>query len=472
MEKYPKPLTGPYNYKIPSSLHAFTRGACSYVADPPLNWSSVTSTAKNGHGHRTPVLKGNFINPLPYEIWWDKNAVVYGVNSGATMLCYDRQGQATPYHKSATEAFKFYQSSGLYALNNNRHPYNVFTGSPTKLTNLATARITGPYRQDLDNMILLALADQTNTLAVTIAEMPKTLTFLMSKLHHLSKGVIALTKSNPKTWFRWLKNSLKSLFPNKQSLAYKKARSHLVKRPWDKRIASRWLEYNYAILPIVFDIDGVLQLNDHTTWRPIIFSLKRRHQFIHEGSNASQLCPKYMMDLKVFVGRSFHMEDPLAFALNRVGLTLPQLVFGVGWELTKFSFLFDWIVEFNNLFKSMSAMQGVTYLSGFCTVKFDIISDYKQGKIPCNGAGTLTGSLRPNPDIRALSEEYHVGMTVTQGIAQRSRVTGMQRSLLSAPPAYSYGISLARLDGIGAEYATLMSVFSQLRGLESVIKRN
>lgn len=159
---------------------------------------------------------------------------------------------------------------------------------------------------------------------------------------------------------------------------FKKAAKELGLQPRSKEAANHWLEYSYGWMPLISDVVGMAELaaqhlalggrpprfrvssrsivNTSTTslggvvgsYDYVTYRCRRRHQWKYECRAGLLLEVNYSASA---------LAAQTGFGLTDVSL--------LAWELTPFSFVFDWFVDIGGWLEGMSALQGLTVLAGF-----------------------------------------------------------------------------------------------------------
>lgn len=134
---------------------------------------------------------------------------------------------------------------------------------------------------------------------------------------------------------------------------------------------ARWLEYRYAILPVVYDleagfetfIDGIKTQNDsEQPWLVYAYG-KQVHRYNH---NQIDYYNTYISEgLANYKCKLWAKVDNVELAgTAQVGLSLTQAV----WEIIPFSFVLDWAVGIGDFLEALDATRGLTFHSGFLRI--------------------------------------------------------------------------------------------------------
>lgn len=138
-------------------------------------------------------------------------------------------------------------------------------------------------------------------------------------------------------------------------------------RPTSNKVSSAWLEYQYALMPLVYDIYGTVEaLREGLRGSELLFSVQRTiggpldPSKLVAASGAFEASGSVRQSARVvYVGR---LDPTLLSAMVELGLTNP---WAIAWELVPFSFVIDWLVPIGPLLDSFTAPLGVHYVDGY-----------------------------------------------------------------------------------------------------------
>lgn len=130
------------------------------------------------------------------------------------------------------------------------------------------------------------------------------------------------------------------------------------------KAAKRWLEWRYAVCPLVYDLDDMLSLLYDSATKPMV----SRAASGSRGNHVELRRDKYAHyeDVQVTSGTGqnrvvvYYSVNPHAAALKRLGLINLPAVF---WELTPLSFVVDWFLPVGDFIGHLDAMAGVKVIS-------------------------------------------------------------------------------------------------------------
>lgn len=202
-------------------------------------------------------------------------------------------------------------------------------------------------------------------MALNLAELPKTYQLLADSIRTLADVVGGIRHGDLKR----LKRGLKAAgIPNSV-------------RSFNKNVSKRWLEYQYAVKPLVDDITQVM--NEQ------VLPAYGRHYRITSGASRSgyrliwdpDRSPnyKYHYDSTVSVKLSSEVliDKPWLYQASKTGLTNP---FTLAYELVPYSFVLDWFVNLGDIISSIDDFVGVslmkTYHTNFYRINYVWELDY------------------------------------------------------------------------------------------------
>lgn len=128
--------------------------------------------------------------------------------------------------------------------------------------------------------------------------------------------------------------------------------------------ANRWLEYQYGWKPLMNSISDNVDLlkaqkkKSGDTFK-VSRSLSDSYKWIYKGDVFTD---EYECTVKVKVGFKVRLTNSVLHQLDTVGFINPL---SIAWELTPFSFVFDWFIPVGNVLESLSATQGLSPISGY-----------------------------------------------------------------------------------------------------------
>lgn len=227
--------------------------------------------------------------------------------------------------------------------------------------------LPGPPMLPGSNMINAALVaalnklkDQDIHVGNFIAESDKTLKMFATNVKRIASGVEKFRKANPKDWLKVITTETGNLARNK----------------WCE-IPNLWLELQYGWRPLLQDIYGAI----HHLTRGSRYKVPYIRVKSHKQSLSSDVMPivldrglwtgqearvKYEDQQDVWVQLVYGVSNPALAELSSLGLLNPAEIV---WEVTKYSFVVDWLVPVGNWLSALTADAGFTFISGSQSMK-------------------------------------------------------------------------------------------------------
>lgn len=198
------------------------------------------------------------------------------------------------------------------------------------------------------NKILEKLKNQKVNLGVALATTNQTANFFSKTCKTLYKGVRSLASRDPKSFKRLL---------NGASL---------------RDVPSRWLEHQYASVPLLLDLKGSFdEMKSAYSEKPPTLQLKVRKSLkqvylpeMQAGRWVSQFVFDGYGDYGAEVGLKYSTRNEVLRSLGKTGFTNPAEIV---WELVPFSFVFDWMLPVGSWLSSFDASFGFEFETGYET---------------------------------------------------------------------------------------------------------
>lgn len=215
--------------------------------------------------------------------------------------------------------------------------------------------LDGVYEQ-LVNKCLLKLRDQKINLALNMAELSKT-----------ARGVAELAQQVGSSYRSFRRGD----FPGAlRALG-------LTTRNRGRDAASTYLAIQYGLIPLMQDIVGGYEEATRETRRH-----GQRKRVVARWSGSSSVSESDLdVGLRGFSGNLainidataqlvlwYEVTNPELLAASSIGLTNPMEIL---WELTPWSFIFDWFLPVGDYLGALTAHQGFTFLGGSYTTVFN-----------------------------------------------------------------------------------------------------
>lgn len=334
----------------------YTATVVSQRLSPPLTQSSVVTGQMSGYHDRSGIIHGDFSSAFPYRV----------VAAKFTPTMMDFQYQTGVVTKST------WRRTGLT-------PVAAPVGAG--ISPLWGTRTSGGLRvPDVSvNMENRAITEALNKLQdgkmevlVSIAEARESIDFIASSVGRIVRSFQAARKRRWNQAFRILSGSK----PGKNSV----------------NAGGNWLSYQYAVLPLLGDIQGAFALV-HQGLKDVPVLRARR---LVSGPYGLPPFPAHFVryevagkcDVGVEVCLEARLTNPIISLLGQMGLYNP---FAVAWELVPYSFVIDWLIPIGNTLSALTATQGLQFHDGY--INWKLVSDFTWkgvNIVPLQG-GTLPG---------------------------------------------------------------------------------
>lgn len=222
----------------------------------------------------------------------------------------------------------------------------------------------------------LKLKNQETNLAQFYAERAQTARLLATTVSSIGKSYAALRHGD----FRAAATAL-GIQPPSSSGGYSKA--------WasnqSKAIASGWLQLQYGWRPLISDAFGLVKhLKNTFDVTGNVIRVEGRGVYTEDRSilsidgnmrSINRLTVKVEASVRLYYKRS----NATLSELTAFGITNP---FYIAWELTKFSFVVDWLFQVGNFINQLDAGLGSTFIAGSETTYWKQVESVSRN---CNG---------------------------------------------------------------------------------------
>lgn len=209
-------------------------------------------------------------------------------------------------------------------------------------------------RTAVNSRILIKIKDEKWNAANSIAEVGKTIAFAQVIL----KDVV--------DYYRLARKGdilgIASLYHSRDARGKRRP-------PFPVRAGSRYLAFRYGVRPLLMDLDSALAEFHNSNVKPAVRRVSSRMQceWREVTTDLYQSNPDY---LRTFVkNASFKFRKTMYFTVDPDVANMKRLGFtnlaAVLWEVTPYSFMFDWILPVGQFIGSLDAMAGVSVKSGF-----------------------------------------------------------------------------------------------------------
>lgn len=210
----------------------------------------------------------------------------------------------------------------------------------------------GPSFNERNRLItecILKIGDRKIDVAEFLAESGKAIDHLAHTSISLIKALLALRRGNMAGVAKALGVSFKGVSSGKTQ-------------------ASRWLEYQYAWLPLMSDVYSAAKVaKDGLGKKPPVISATRNLSDTYPWSpigNTGYADMEGKMRINHRCKLWYRLDDGTLYRLNQLGVINPL---EVAWALVPYSFVFDWFIPVGNVLEAWSATMGLTYVDGEIT---------------------------------------------------------------------------------------------------------
>jgi len=261
-----------------------------------------------------------------------------------------------------------YHNTGGFCSERHGWCCGLFPGHPTSVTGAAEPAA-------LSNLISAIIGDDFQ-MNVTLGEMPTTLSYIYDKIKPILKSFKAFRKGDVYRGFKAL------------GIHRVNGKRIQVQKTWQAP-AAYWLEYRYAIRPMLNDISNAMDRLSKEMEKPATKKIRR-------GSKAVLPCWIYGGS-EAYTAQRIYWPDESCIEMTSAGVTIEagfdyedvdfRNIAGVAWELIPFSFVADWFAGIGNWLRARHFFHHSSYTKGYVTnyLKYD--------------TGKLTGYLDPSTQI-------------------------------------------------------------------------
>lgn len=263
-----------------------------------------------------------------------------------------------------------------------------------------------------------ANALSTYDLLTELSEGKETLSYLFSKVGEASEALRKFASTDEETYRR-----ARGLTSKRMLLSPDKA---------FRRLGSRWMEYRYAIMPLVYSIKDI---NELLAKRDAVYKTARSKQNVRHDFTRDEALPA---PWGVFTYSRCNLDATITStvklgynrgALQRVFSQTAFNPFKTAWELIPYSFVVDWFLNVGDIISSQTSIN-LASQGAYCTSvkKRETYEIWLYDKT----SDTSTASRSANPCGGAQSFNYVHTRNVEQ-VLQRTTVESYNRFLWSKP---------------------------------------
>lgn len=236
------------------------------------------------------------------------------------------------------------------------------------------------------------LKDQKVNLRVAMAEAGDVADMIAENASRIANGLRHLKKG------RWRK-------------AYKAIR-HTPRKGYDTELASRVLEFQYGVRPLVSDIHGAMEALANSRYGPkrcgmpfkVVGTVKGGSKETNIGWSHNDIgylpvtgSTRNYWEVKVVLWYS--PKNEFLKTMSELGFTNPAVSI---WEKLPFSCVVDWAWPVSDWLNTLDAATGLEFRGGTCTTWRQTESTYAGNKTSNNGISSVVGNYRERSMVRTV----------------------------------------------------------------------
>lgn len=273
----------------------------------------------------------------------------------------------------------------------------------------------GDIRDAISSTQQAAFADAMSTydLLSELGEAKETLSFLSDKFKSAAESLREFAHTDESTHRRARSITPKQLLGSADKLL--------------RKYGSRWMEYRYAIMPIIYSIKDI---NELLGQRDNVYKTSRNKETINIDFTGESDLDTYIYER--FIGEAnIRSTVKLAYdkgALQRVFSQTGLNVFKTGWELLPYSFVVDWFINVGDAITAATALDLSSQRMGCTSVK---ITEKSELFLFDSSSDTFNQTLVH--DVCGNISVSHKYTRSCNDILQRRTVESYDRTLFSRP---------------------------------------
>jgi hypothetical protein len=350
--------------KLPRSYTPIARSTSLRPSPEIVNRQFLKITEVGNAGTLQPAQSGREVVPVLayYRTWSGTRTPGFGTKKA-------RQLPVNPHAVEIIEVFE--DRFSVYAVNTftNDHsyelrPFSEVYGAPG--TFLDTSCEDKASFQALQKLISGAQLGIQSNLAQNLAQVSQLSSLIVGNSTAILKSLRQLKRGNiPGAMSALSSGRAKSKMPGMTPPSAKKS------------LASQWLQLQYGWKPLLHDIEGLLKILPNLTSPGGFVQRVTSHASASAEVTDSTYPPgdsstggnpgktNVLQRTSVKYVLRYRLDDPAAQFIAQTGFSNP---INLAWEVLPFSFVADWFLPIGSYLETLTAFQGLTFLSGSRTV--------------------------------------------------------------------------------------------------------
>ncbi len=324
----------------------------------------MPSDGRNNYDWHEVVPGLNYMKSVDYRYRTWVNTVGYPLSSRKALPENSYSDSQRKTESYATRERSSYQGTitDQYALygyveGDPWYLHTYYPGNDLVAPNKAIMRTESSLLNEAKTKVLLRAADMKSNFAVSIAEAGKTGDLILSTARRIDTAYRALRRGNFKEVARQLNIS-------------------------PRHVHKTWLEYRYGWLPLLMDVKGSAELlAQHHLGRAENFVVSAKtseskdytYSAVTLAPNGTSVRKNSSATYTARVKLHCRIDNGFVSSLQQMGLVNPALV---AWELTPYSFVFDWFISVGDWLTACSALSGITVIQAMSSISFVLDGNY------------------------------------------------------------------------------------------------
>lgn len=302
-------------------------------------------------------------------------------------------------HWAAKDGYSWQYHSWVLPWNRPANP-SSFQFTKTGVLTSGVPVLSTNTRARLITECILKIGDRKVDIAESLAESGKAVDHLAKTTISVVKALLALRRRNWRAFAKALGLANRSVLTGKSA-------------------SRRWLEAQYAWLPLLSDIYNFSELakNGLPDKPPVISATRNlRDSYPWEGGNTGYADMIGTMVINHRCKLWYRLDDATLLRLSQVGVINPL---EVAWALLPYSFVVDWFLPVGNFLEAWSGTMGLTFVDGAITG---------------NAVGEARGDHKAAQYPAAVKQSGDFVWVVSQKGIKRDKLTSVSPSLYFKSP--------------------------------------